>query len=189
MCREILFEEENRKGKEFWLKVCRYILCAIMIGIAVFIASYAINAEGKENGEKTVRNSTVNRSDEYKNAVQEAVFCQNSLMAYAGMSRKEQRRCSMQIYRTAFLKEVEEEDAGFYWCNELGNLTMEAYGKLDEKGRELLTACQLSREQWKEAGDKRIQGSNPKMRELINRLYYQQLKYIIGYDMTEDKDI
>lgn len=181
---EVRFEEENKREKESWLKVCHYILWIVMIGIAVFLASRALEAEGKERVPETAAGSRIvdNRDDikdEYQKAVQKALTCQEELMTYAGVTKKEQRRYSMQVQRLAFLKERKGEQGSLYWCNELSRLTMEAYEKMDEKGRELLTAWQLGREQWKDAGDKRGQESGLQMRELINRLYYQQLKCIM----------
>ena len=180
----VRFEEENKREKESWLKVFRYILWIVMVGVAVFFASRALDAEGKESVLRTAAEINTIKGmkeieNEYQNAVQKAMVCQSELMAYAGVTQMEQRRFTMQSQRLAFSKERKGGEGSLYWCNELSSLTMEAYEKMDEKGKEILTAWQIAREQWKEAGDKRRQRSDPEMRELINRLYYQQLKRVM----------
>lgn len=183
MYREIPFEEKNNKGKELLMKICRYVLWGVMIAAAAFLASRALRAEGKEAGLR--KEEDFEAAGEYGDAVEEALLCQMKLMEYAGITKKEQRLYCMQMHRTAFLKNIKGQDTGLYWCNELSNLTMEAYGRLDDDGKKLLTDCQLGRERWKAAGDKRSPGDEREVRELINQLYYTQLKYIMNQNMSE----
>lgn len=179
MCSRISFQEEKSRGTELGIKICKYILWGIMIAVAALLASRALHAEGKEAVMTTEESAS---AGEYRNAVQEALLSQTRLMEYAGVGKKEQRLYSMQMHRLAFFKNIKGENTGLYWCNELNSLTMEAYGRLDSEGKKLLTDCQLGREKWKEAGDKRSRGNEQEMRELINQFYYTQLKCIMNQE-------
>lgn len=180
MCGRISFEEENRKETELWVKICKYLLWVTMIGIAAFLASRALHAEGKEASARAEEGGM--QSEEYSAVVQEALMSQMRLMEYAGVDRKEQRLYEMQLHRLAFFKDTEKEDTGFYWCKELNALTMEAYEKLDDEGKQLLTDCQMNRERWKEAGNKKNQEKGQEICELINRFYYTQLKCVLNQE-------
>lgn len=196
MHKDVQFEDENDRGKKIFITALRYILWAVMIGIAVYLASHGLTAEGKEPEPQTETSE-----EAYRKAVQKAVFCQKNFMEYMGVPKKQQSWFSVQMYRLAYLKEIRrkqdqqqnsrEQKSSLYWCNKLGGLTMEAYEKLDDKGKLLLNEWQLSREQWKKEEDKRQQGENTQpeygmeFRERINRLYYQQLNCILNTQKTE----
>lgn len=180
MCSRISFEEEKNKEAEVWIKICKYLLWGIMIGVAALLASRALHAEGKEMVVRTEESNPA--QGEYGTVVREALLSQAKLMEYAGIGKKEQRLYHMQMHRLAFFKDIKGGDTGLYWCNELSELTMEAYEKLDSEGKKLLTDCQISREQWKEAGDKKSQGNEQEIRELINQFYYMQLQCIMNQE-------
>ena len=139
---------------------------------------------------------------EYRKAVEAAAASQQELMTALGISAEDVFWYGIQTYRTAFFGDlqgrVHKEDEIFYrldtkedrdtslaWCNELNTITMEAYEKLAQEDKVLLTKWQICREEWKEAGDDFF-GKEKKIEDRlavynqINQLYYQQLVCILS---------
>ena len=155
---------------------------------------------------------------EYREAVEAAVASQQEFMTALGVSPEEVFWYGIQIYRTAFFGDLqgavnkeaavlydvdtkENKNTSLTWCNELNTITMEAYEKLTQEDKELLTQWQICREEWKEAGNERMRhspyelnshkkdysfGEEEKIEERlavysqINQLYYQQLICILS---------
>ena len=90
-----------------------------------------------------------------------------------------------------------QEEFDLAWCDQLSQLTMEFYETLDEEGKHLADAWQVSRERWKEAFSNRFWWSPEELNAVsyensfwgigtragilevdgwINRLYYLQLE-------------
>ena len=138
---------------------------------------------------------------EYRDALEAAVASQQELMTALGASSEEVLWYGIETYRTAYFGDlqgtVHKEDEIFYrldtkedrdtslaWCNELNTITMEAYEKLAQEDKALLTKWQICREEWKEAGDDFF-GKEKKIEDRlavynqINQLYYQQLVCIL----------
>lgn len=206
MREKIRIGEEEKKGKRIFAAVCRYILWAALVAAAALTAARAITAQGRESAEADALAAYLNENEAYTEAVREAVRCQRNLMAYAGIPEEEQDAYSARIYRLAYFEEAdvktgqrtkEEEEDPFYWCRKLGGLTMEAYESMDQEGRALFTAWQISREQWKKEEEKLKEALGEQaallseMGEQINRLYYQQLAYLLeeGLDRGGNKAV
>lgn len=139
---------------------------------------------------------------EYRNALEDAVASQQELMTALGASSEEVLWYGIETYRTAYFGDLhgtvhkedeilyrldtkEDRDTSLAWCNELNTITMEAYEKLAQEDKVLLTKWQICREEWKEAGDD-IFGKEKKIEDRlavynqINQLYYQQLVCILS---------
>lgn len=139
---------------------------------------------------------------EYRDALEAAVASQQELMTALGASQEEVLWYGIETYRTAFFGDLqgtvhkedeilyrlntkEDRDTSFAWCNELNTITMEAYEKLAQEDKALLTKWQICREEWKKAGDDFF-GKEKKIEDRlavynqINQLYYQQLVCIFS---------
>lgn len=139
---------------------------------------------------------------EYRDALEAAVASQQELMTALGASQEEVLWYGIETFRTAFFGDLqgtvhkqdeilyrldtkEDRDTSLAWCNELNTITMEAYEKLAQEDKMLLTKWQICREEWKEAGDVFF-GKEKKIEDRlavynqINQLYYQQLVCILS---------
>lgn len=139
---------------------------------------------------------------EYRNALEDAAASQQELMTALGASSEAVLWYGIETCRTAYFGDLqgtvhkedeilyrldtkEDRDTSLTWCNELNTITMEAYEKLAQEDKALLTKWQICREEWKKAGDDFF-GKEKKIEDRlavynqINQLYYQQLVCIFS---------